>query len=206
MIGHRHERGFEPAPDRLPDAAHADNADLAVAQRAGAQGIALRLPQAGAQIAVGLDEFAQGGDQKPHRDVGDLFGQHVGRVGDDDVVLARIGGIDVVVADAEACDDLELGEMRQRFPVGRHRVIGDRHAAGFRHDIGRQSLEVGTGLRRMQDELVRKAVFEDRPDRSVDQQIDLFGRNIRGSHQFSFPSALSCQRRSTRCETSASSP
>ena len=64
MIGHRHARGLEPASDRLADAAHADDADLAVAQRADAQGIVLRLPQAGAQIAVGLDELAQGRDQQ----------------------------------------------------------------------------------------------------------------------------------------------
>ena len=177
MIGNRHERGLEPASDRLTDAAHADDPDLAVAQRADAQGIVLRLPQAGAQIAVGLDELAQGRDQKPHRDVGDLFGQHVGRVGDDDIVLARIGRIDVVVADAEARDDFELGEMRQRLRVGRHHVIGHRHAADLRYRFGRQSLEVGAALRHMQDELIRKAVFQDRPDWSVDQEIDLFGRN-----------------------------
>jgi hypothetical protein len=173
---------------------------------ADAQGIVLGLPQAGAQIAVGLDEFAHGRDQQAHRDVGDFFRQHVGRVGDDDIVLARIGGIDMVVADAEAGDDFELGEMRQRLRIGRHHVIGHRHAADLRDRFGRQALEVGAALRHMQDELIRKAVFQDRPDRPVDQEIDLFGRNIRGSHQFSFPSALSCQRRSTRCETSASSP
>ena len=59
MIGHGNARSLEPASDRLPDAAHADDPDLAVAQRADAQGIVLRLPQAGAQIAIGLDEFAQ---------------------------------------------------------------------------------------------------------------------------------------------------
>ena len=206
MIGDRHERGFEPASDRLSDAAHADDPDLAVAQRADAQWIVLRLPQAGAQIAVGLDEFAQGRDQQAHCDVGDLFGQHVGRVGDDDIVLTRIRGIDMVVADAEACDHFQLGELRQRLRIGRHHVIGHRHAANLRHSIGRQPLEVGAALRHMQDELIRKAVFQDRPDWPIDQEIDLFGRNIRGSHQFSFPSALSCQRRNTRCETSASSP
>ena len=112
----------------------------------------------------------------------------------------------MVVADAEARDDLELGEMRQRFLVRRHGVIGNGHAAGVRQHVGGQAFEVGAGFRLVQDELVREAVFQDRPDRSVDQQIDLFGRIIRGSHQFSFPSALSCQRRNTRCETSASSP
>ena len=206
MIADRHERGFEPTPDRLPDAAHADDPDLAVAQRTDAQGIVLRLPQAGAQIAVSLDELAHGRDQQAHRDVGDFFRQHVGRVGDDDIVLTRIGGIDMVVADAEARDDFKLGELRQCLRIGRHHVIGHRHAADLRYRFGRQALEVGAALRHMQDVLIRKAVFQDRPNRPVDQEIDLFGRNIRGSHQFSFPSALSCQRRNTRCETSASSP
>ena len=132
MIDHRNARGLEPASDRLADPAHADDPDLAIPQRADAQGKLLRHPEAGAQIAIGLDEFAQGRDQQPHRDVGDLFGQHVRRVGDDDVVFARVIGIDVIVADAEAGDDLELRKQRQRRLVGVHGVVGDRGAADFR--------------------------------------------------------------------------
>ena len=64
-------------------------------------------------------------------------------------------------------------------------------------------LEIGRGLERMQHELVGKTVIDDRLVRAVDQQVDLLGRNIPG-HQFSFPSALSCQRRNKRCEISAS--
>ena len=125
-----------PARDRLADPAHADDADLAVAQRADAERILLRRPEAGAEIAVGLDEFAQRGDQEPHRDVGDLLGQHIGRIGDHDVVLARVFGVDMVVADAERRHDLELGKHRDSvLGVAAHRVIGDRHAARARRDI-----------------------------------------------------------------------
>ena len=176
MVEDRHQRGLEPAADRLADAAHADDADLAVAQRADAQRIVLGLPQAGAHIAIGLDEFAQRRDQQSHRDVGDFLGQHVRRVGDDDVMLARIGEIDMVIADAEAGDDFELREMRQRLLVRLHRVVGHGDAADLRRPLGRQPFEVGAGFRLVQDKLVREAVFEDRPDRPVDQKIDLFGR------------------------------
>ena len=42
------------------------------------------------------------------RGVGDLLGQHVRRVGDDDAALGRRLDVDRVVADAEIGDDLEL--------------------------------------------------------------------------------------------------
>ena len=206
MVDHRHQRGIKPARDGLADPAHADDADLAVAQRADAERIVLGLPQPGADIAVGLDELAQGRDQKAHRDVGDLLGQDVGRVGDDDAVLGRIFGIDVVVADAEARHHLNLGQLRQRILVRTHGVVGHRDAADPVADRGRQALEIAARLRLVHDEMIGKAVLEDRPHRPIDQKVDLFGRNRTGSHQFSFPSALSCQRRKTRWETSASTP
>jgi hypothetical protein len=46
--------------------------------------------------------------KKPQRDIRDLFGQDIRRVGDDDIVVAGVIGIDVIVADAERGDDLEL--------------------------------------------------------------------------------------------------
>ena len=80
--------------------------------------------------------------------------------------------------------------------------IGDRHAADFPGNGGRQPLQIGLFLEMMQHELIGKAVVDDRTVRPVDQQIDLFRGNRRG-HQFSFPSALSCQRRNIRCDTTA---
>ena len=207
MIDHGNARGVEPAPDRLADPAHADHPDLAVAQRADAQGIVLRRPQAGAQIAVGLDELAQGRDQKSHRDIGDLFGQHVGRIGDDDVVLARVIGIDVIVADAESWRRSRASENAPASCC--------RHAPYCRSPRRRGFSPATAGVNRSRSCLVskecstnwsEKPLFDDRLARPIDQQIDLLGRNIPASHQFSFPSALSCQRRNTRCEVSASSP
>src|SRR4029077_4782104 len=104
-----------------------------------------------------------------------------------------------------AGDDFELWKVRQRSLVGMHGVVGDRHTPGFRQHIRRQPLEGGLVLGHMQDELVRKAVLKDWPDWPVDQEVYLFGGDTSG-HQFSFPSALSCQRRNTRWEISASSP
>ena len=129
MVDHRHARGFDPASDGLADAAHADNADLAVAQRTDAERIILGLPQAGAQIFVGLDELAQRRDQQAHGDVGHFFGEHVWRVGDDDVVLARVGRVDMVVANAKTRDHLELRELCQLFLAGMHRMISHGDAA-----------------------------------------------------------------------------
>ena len=70
--------------------------------------ILLLEPFAGAQKTLGLGKFAHRAEQQPERGVGDLFGQHVGRIGDHDV---RAGPFDVhvVVADAEAENELEFG-------------------------------------------------------------------------------------------------
>lgn len=121
-------------------------------------------------------------------------------------MLGGVFGIDVVVADAEARHHLDLGQLRQRIPVGAHGVIGHRHAADLFADRRRQPLEIAPRLRLVHDEMIGKPVLEDRPDRPINQKVDLFGRNRTGGHQLSFPSALSCQRRKTRWETSASTP
>ena len=130
----------------------------------------------------------------------------VKRIGHHDVVITRIGGVDMIVADAERGYDLELGETRQRPGVTAHRIVGDRHAAYLGGDLRRQSLQIVGRFKMMQHELVGKAVVDDRLVRPMNQQIDFLGRDSSAHHQFSFPSALSCQRLSTKCEISASRP
>src|SRR4051794_30780221 len=110
----------------------------------------------------------------------------------------------MVVADAETGDDLELWEFLQRRLVAAHRVVGHCHAADSLGDLRREAVEVAAGLELVQHELVGKAVLDDGLVRPVNQKVDLL-RMYRGSHQMSFPSALSCQRRNRRCESSASS-
>ena len=59
VIDDRQAEGFEPPRDRHADAAHADHADGAVAQRRPAsRDSCARRPFAGAQIALGLRQFA----------------------------------------------------------------------------------------------------------------------------------------------------
>src|SRR5947199_152229 len=67
--------------------------------------IAVLRPVSGAQIALGLRKMANGGEREAERRIGDLFVENVGRVGDDDAVLAGPFGVDVVIADAEARHD-----------------------------------------------------------------------------------------------------
>ncbi len=68
-------------------------------------------PTALAQPPLRAREFAHRIDQQPDRRVRDLLAQHVRRVGDDDAVPAAVADVDVLVADAETGDDLQ---MRQR--------------------------------------------------------------------------------------------
>lgn len=56
---------------------------------------------------------------------------------------------------------------------------------------GVNPLQVGRGLSRMQHGMVGKAVLQDRPDRSVNQEIDLSDEIFPGISP-SFPSAPSC--------------
>lgn len=67
--------------------------------------------------------------------------QHVGRVGDDDLVIARIDEIDMVVADAERGDDLQLRKFRDHGGVDAHEA-GHRHAADALRDGRRQPAEI----------------------------------------------------------------
>ena len=102
MIDDRHVHAVEPARDRLADAAHPDQAHGAVAQRRLAERIAALAPLAGAQETLGLGELARRAQEEADRRIGDLLGEHVGRIGDHDAMLAGPGRIDMVVADPES--------------------------------------------------------------------------------------------------------
>ena len=119
MIDDRHVEGFEPARHRLADPAEADDPDLALAQR-GRQRIGALQPLAGAQIAVDLRQLAHGRQQQADGEVGDLVGQHIRRIGDDDAALAGSLGIDIVVADAEIRDDFKLRQRIEQCVVDPH--------------------------------------------------------------------------------------
>ena len=142
MIDHGHLHGLEPARDRLTDAAHAHHPDGTVAQGGLAERVSLLRPFAGAHIALGLRKFAHRAQQEPERGVGDLLGQHIGCIGDGDAVLAGPAGIDVVVADAERRDDLELRKARHEGAVDALLGAGDGDGAHARRDLGEELLRI----------------------------------------------------------------
>ena len=103
--------------DRLADAAEAEDADRPAAEL-GRELRTLLQPFAGVHEAIEAHEAAAGHHDQRDRDVGDVVGQHVGRVGDLDAALLAVVDRHAVVADAEHRDDLEL---RQRVEQRRRR-------------------------------------------------------------------------------------
>ena len=99
-------------------------------KRRRAQRILPLQPFAGAQKAFGLRKLAHGAQQQAERGVGDLLVEHVRRVGDDDAVLGRLLDVDVVVADAEARNELELRKPRHQVA---HHLVGRAGHRGAAH-------------------------------------------------------------------------
>jgi hypothetical protein len=92
----------------------------------------VRLRSVALVSAFGLRKFPHRAQQQCNRCVGDFLGQYFGRVGHDDAARRRRFGIDMVVADAEARNDLQL---RKAF----HERLAEqfsRGGAGDRPDIG----------------------------------------------------------------------
>ena len=176
MIDHRNAERFEPARDRLADAAEPDDAGLAAAQRGREAIIALRGPVAGPQIALRLGQFPHRAEQQAERGIGDLLVEHVRGIGDDDAVLARPFGIDMVVADPEARDHFELGEFRHR--VGVDEVVkaaAGRHGAQTRGKLGDQPVTVRRFPQLVQRECLGNAIDDHRRQRTHHQYVGLFG-------------------------------
>ena len=119
--------------------------------------------------------------QEPERGVGDLLGQHIGCIGDGDAVLAGPAGIDVVVADAERRDDLELRKARHEGAVDALLGAGDGDGAHARRDLGEELLRI-LGVGELdQVERAGEPVDDHRLGRPDQQDIGLFS-----SHRF-FP-------------------
>ena len=151
--------------DRLADAPEAEDADLAPAQRGG-QRIGPLQPLAGAQIAVHLRQLAHGGDQQAQRQISHLAGEHVGRVRDDDAALRERGGVDVVVADAEAGDDLQPRKQLDEGGVDAGVSSADGNAT---------HLKVGLAAH---VEMLGDATFDERHGSSYGQQLDVLVQGL----------------------------
>jgi hypothetical protein len=97
VIDHLHAEAQRAAPrDRLPDAAHAQDAQRrAMHVAAGEHVVGPARPFAPAQVMFALGHAARGGHHQREAEVGRGLGQHVGRVGGQHA--ARIAGVDVDV-------------------------------------------------------------------------------------------------------------
>src|SRR5579864_6187537 len=190
VIDHRNAEGAEPPRDRLADGAHADHADGAVAQRRLGERIVALEPLAGAQIPLGLGKFAHRAQQQSERGIGDLFGQHAGRIGQDHIVRGGPFDVHVVVADAEARDDFELGKAF-------HQAAGNqfpRVAAGDGANVRMSGDEGGAVLRR--GGLMNRAdgvetLHHDRLERADQHYLGLIGRHSLSSRHTSMVTGFS---------------
>ena len=120
-------------------------------------------------MALGLGKFAHRAKKESQRGVGDLFGEHIGRIGDGDTVRARPRRIHMVVADAERGDELETWEVSHEGAVDALRGGRNRHATHPRPDFGEELIAV-FGFEELDElEYGIESIEDDWPRRS-DQQ------------------------------------
>ena len=117
VVDDRHLHRGQATGDGHADAAETGDADGAVAQGRPRQRIIAGRPFAGADMALGGGKLAHGHQQQAEGGVRDLFGQHVGRVRDDDAAGGAGAKVDAVIADAEIRDDLELRQPLDQLAV-----------------------------------------------------------------------------------------
>jgi hypothetical protein len=86
--------------------------------------------------------MAGGGKKQAERDIGDVLGQHIRRVGHPDAALTRIGQIDRVRADAVAGDDLQVRQAAHQFG-GCAEFTARRNGADRIAEIGQKAILVG---------------------------------------------------------------
>ena len=136
-----HLHRLDALGDRLADAAQADDAHRAAAElrrevRAAAQ------PFAAVHEPVGLDEAATRHQDQRDGDIGDVVGQHVGRVRHLDAALPAIFARHAVVTDAEHRDDLELRQCVEQM-LRRHGSAALDQPTDLRADFPEQRRLVG---------------------------------------------------------------
>ena len=146
VVGDFQAQRLAASGDRLADAPEAQNAHGAPAQRRGERKRLLQ-PFAGPDIAVGLREPPHGAEQQADGGVRHLLVQHVRRVRHGDAVRPGPFGVDMVIADAKARDDLELGELRHESGVDGLVPAARDNGADDRGDL----IQPRRGIRRLPD-------------------------------------------------------
>ena len=108
-VGDGHAERRRLLGHRAADAADADEAELLAAQLH-AEHVIERpaAPLAGAHHALAFAEPPRDREDQAPGEIGARVGQHVGRVGHDNAARAAGGDVDVVVADGDVGDDLQL--------------------------------------------------------------------------------------------------
>ena len=134
VIVDRQPERLGAAGHRLPDAAHADDAEPLAGDAAPEHpGRRPALPAPVRRALRALDQPARHGDDQRHGHVGGVLGEHARRVGDGDAATKRRGDVDIVDAIAEIGDQLQvvagLGDHVGVDPVGdgRHQHVGVLH-------------------------------------------------------------------------------
>ena len=110
------------------------------------------------------------------RDVGDVVGQHVGRVGHLDAALPAVRDRHAVVADAEHRDDLELGQRVEQLRR-RHRAAALHQAADARALGGQQRRLVARLVVVVAAVVGLQRVVEKRRQRCGDEDVGWHGRS-----------------------------
>ena len=104
-----HAEDGRPRGNGASDATDADEPELLPVQLGAEHEIERpAFPRAAADNALAFSKPARDGENQRPGEVGNRLGQHVGRVGDDDTARRRVSDVDVVEADRNIGDDLQL--------------------------------------------------------------------------------------------------
>lgn len=88
------------------------------------------LPFSAPDIAIALTQASKESQDKPNREICHVFGENVGSVGDADPFFLAFSQIDLVEPDAEAGDNLKLGEIIDELSISAGRSISNDGADG----------------------------------------------------------------------------
>ena len=108
--------GFQPLGNRQSDPAKAVKTDGAAAQRQRRENKRTLLgPASLTQPLFGNRETPDRIEEQANSGIGDLFRQHIRRVGHRDTTLRRMHSVHAIIADAEIGDDFQLGKYIDEF-------------------------------------------------------------------------------------------
>ena len=109
MVGDLHSEVTRLLGNGQSDTPKPDDAELPLADVGSDHEVEREpLPFAAANDAIAFDDAARDREDQRDRHVRRRFGQHVGRVRQDDALRARVGHVEIVVADGNVRHDLQI--------------------------------------------------------------------------------------------------